>query len=57
MRELGVYDTLVGKSQMIKLATQVVKMLLKIDDVIAKGEKQLSEQEMMRQAIMQSGGM
>jgi len=36
MKELNVYDTLHGKTQMFKLATQVVKMVLKIDDVIAQ---------------------
>jgi T-complex protein 1 subunit epsilon len=40
MQKLSVYDTLAGKSQMFKLATQVCKLILKIDDVIAKGEEQ-----------------
>jgi len=35
MKVLNVYDTLAGKTQMFTLATQVVKMVLKIDDVIA----------------------
>ena len=34
MTEQGVFETLVGKQQQILLATQVVKMILKIDDVI-----------------------
>lgn len=34
MKELGVFETLVGKQEQISLATQVVKMILKIDDVI-----------------------
>lgn len=37
MRELGVFETLIGKQQQIQLATQVVKMILKIDDVISMG--------------------
>jgi len=38
MREQGVYDALIAKQQQFLLATQVVKMILKIDDVIASGE-------------------
>merc|ERR1711976_566150 len=34
MKEQGVYETLIGKQQQIKLATQMAKMILKIDDVI-----------------------
>jgi len=34
MKEQGVFDTLSGKKQQFLLATQVVKMILKIDDVI-----------------------
>ena len=34
MKDLGVFETLVGKQEQINLATQVVKMILKIDDVI-----------------------
>ena len=30
----NVFETLIGKQQQILLATQVVKMILKIDDVI-----------------------
>lgn len=37
MKEIGVFETLVGKQEQISLATQVVKMILKIDDVIIKG--------------------
>lgn len=37
MKELGVFETLVGKQQQVQLATQVVKMILKIDDVITMG--------------------
>ena len=37
MKELGVFETLVGKQQQLQLATQVVKMILKIDDVISMG--------------------
>ncbi|XP_054785488.1 T-complex protein 1 subunit epsilon isoform X1 [Prosopis cineraria] len=35
MREQNVFETLTGKQQQILLATQVVKMILKIDDVIS----------------------
>eukprot|EP00241_Pyramimonas_parkeae_P002611 CAMPEP_0114244756 /NCGR_PEP_ID=MMETSP0058-20121206/11515_1 /TAXON_ID=36894 /ORGANISM="Pyramimonas parkeae, CCMP726" /LENGTH=522 /DNA_ID=CAMNT_0001357729 /DNA_START=105 /DNA_END=1673 /DNA_ORIENTATION=+ len=35
MCEQGVFETLIGKKQQILLATQVVKMILKIDDVIS----------------------
>ena len=34
MVEQNVFETLIGKQQQILLATQVVKMILKIDDVI-----------------------
>jgi len=40
MRETGVFETLIGKQQQISLATQVVKMILKIDDVISPGQYQ-----------------
>src|SRR5690606_20316921 len=33
MREQHVFETLIGKQQQFQLATQVVKMILKIDDV------------------------
>ena len=35
MREQMVYETLIGKQQQLLLATQLVKMILKIDDVIS----------------------
>jgi len=38
MRDQGVYDSLIAKVQQFRLATQVVKMILKIDDVIKSGE-------------------
>jgi T-complex protein 1 subunit epsilon len=38
MREQDVFETLIGKQQQILLATQVVKMILKIDDVIMPSE-------------------
>jgi T-complex protein 1 subunit epsilon len=38
MRELLVFETLIGKQQQLMLATQLVKMVLKIDDVIARDE-------------------
>ena len=34
MKEQKVFETLKGKQQQLLLATQVVKMILKIDDVI-----------------------
>jgi T-complex protein 1 subunit epsilon len=37
MRDHLVFETLIGKQQQIQLATQVVKMILKIDDVIVGG--------------------
>eukprot|EP00537_Pseudo-nitzschia_pungens_P001715 CAMPEP_0172368046 /NCGR_PEP_ID=MMETSP1060-20121228/24879_1 /TAXON_ID=37318 /ORGANISM="Pseudo-nitzschia pungens, Strain cf. cingulata" /LENGTH=553 /DNA_ID=CAMNT_0013092501 /DNA_START=152 /DNA_END=1816 /DNA_ORIENTATION=+ len=37
MKELGVFETLIGKQQQMQLAAQVVKMILKIDDVISHG--------------------
>ena len=37
MKEHLVYETLIGKQQQLQLATQVVKMILKIDDVIMHG--------------------
>jgi T-complex protein 1 subunit epsilon len=39
MRESGVFETLIGKQQQIQLAAQVVKMILKIDDVISMGQQ------------------
>jgi len=38
MQEQNVFETLIGKRQQIFLATQVVKMILKIDDVITPSE-------------------
>lgn len=38
MQEQNVFETLIGKQQQILLATQVVKMILKIDDVITPSE-------------------
>mmetsp|Transcript_22854 Transcript_22854/g.38129 ORF Transcript_22854/g.38129 Transcript_22854/m.38129 type:complete len:343 (+) Transcript_22854:829-1857(+) len=37
MRDHLVFETLIGKQQQLQLATQVVKMILKIDDVIMYG--------------------
>lgn len=34
MKDQKIYETLSSKKQQIQLATQVVKMILKIDDVI-----------------------
>lgn len=38
MRVQGVFETLIGKQQQLSLATQVVRMILKIDDVIQPGQ-------------------
>ena len=40
MKEIGVFETLIGKQQQMQLAAQVVKMILKIDDVISGGQYQ-----------------
>lgn len=40
MKEQGIFETLIGKQQQLLLATQVVKMILKIDDVIMMGNYQ-----------------
>merc|ERR1719352_2282141 len=40
MKEQKVFETLIGKQQQMLLATQVVRMILKIDDVIMPGEVQ-----------------
>ncbi|KAL3942610.1 MAG: hypothetical protein SGARI_000213 [Bacillariaceae sp.] len=40
MKKLGVFETLIGKQQQMQLAAQVVKMILKIDDVISVGQHQ-----------------
>lgn len=38
MRDSKVFETYLSKKQQIQLATQVVKMILKIDDTIAPDE-------------------
>jgi len=38
MRKQNVFETLVGKQQQLQLATQLVKMVLKIDDIISPTE-------------------
>lgn len=40
MKEQLVFDPLISKQQQILLATQVVRMILKIDDIIKSGEAQ-----------------
>ena len=37
MKEQFCFETLKGKMQQLQLATQVCKMILKIDDVILQG--------------------
>lgn len=39
MKEQKVFETLIGKQQQLSLATQVVRMILKIDDVIKPGQE------------------
>ena len=38
MKEAKVYESYLSKRQQFQLATQVVKMILKIDDVISPDE-------------------
>jgi T-complex protein 1 subunit epsilon len=38
MRDQKVFETLIGKQQQMLLATQVVKLILKIDDVRSSAE-------------------
>ena len=38
MSKQGVFETLIGKQQQLQLATQLVKMVLKIDDIIGMAE-------------------
>lgn len=38
MREQNVFETLIGKQQQMLLATQLVKMILKIDDIISPAD-------------------
>ena len=40
MKKIGVFESLIGKQQQLQLAAQVVKMILKIDDVISMGQYQ-----------------
>jgi T-complex protein 1 subunit epsilon len=40
MKQQGVYETLAGKMSQFRLATQVVKMILKVDDVIVQKSEQ-----------------
>jgi T-complex protein 1 subunit epsilon len=40
MKEQGVFETLIGKMQQLQLATQVVKLILKISDVITPTDYQ-----------------
>jgi T-complex protein 1 subunit epsilon len=39
MKQQGVFDTLIGKQQQFLLATQMTKMLLKVDDVINNSQE------------------
>jgi len=38
MRKIEVFETLASKKQQLQLASQVIKMILKIDDVIEANE-------------------
>ena len=40
MKVNGVFETMIGKQQQVLLATQVVRMILKIDDLIKEGGEQ-----------------
>lgn len=40
MKQQHVIETLIGKKQQISLATQVVRMILKIDDIRRPGESE-----------------
>ncbi|KAH7821369.1 chaperonin containing TCP1, group II (cytosolic) [Monocercomonoides exilis] len=40
MKKNNVFETMIGKKQQILLATQVVRMILKIDDLIKEGSSQ-----------------
>lgn len=40
MKKLLVFETLIGKQQQLRLATQVVKMIMKIDDVISSRQQE-----------------
>ena len=44
MREQYVFDPLVSKRSQLYLATQLVKMVLKIDDVVTAGQQQQQQQ-------------
>lgn len=39
MRDRHVFETLIGKQQQFYLATQLVRMILKIDDVIRPADE------------------
>ena len=43
MKEQHVIETLIAKRQQIQLATQVVKMILKIDDIRAPDDRLMGE--------------
>ena len=43
MKEQHVIETLIAKRQQINLATQVVKMILKIDDIRAPDDRMMGE--------------
>lgn len=40
MKQQHVIETLIGKKQQISLATQMVRMILKIDDIRKPGESE-----------------
>lgn len=51
MEDINVFETLLSKKQQLSLATQVVKMILKIDDVIERDEVAMMQQQMMAQQM------
>lgn len=53
MEDINVFETLLSKKQQLSLATQVVKMILKIDDVIERDEIAMMQQAYAQQAMQQ----
>ncbi|KAE9454170.1 hypothetical protein C3L33_13921, partial [Rhododendron williamsianum] len=51
MREQTIFETLIGKQQQILLATQVVKMILKIDNVISPSEHRYTSESLISKSF------
>ena len=45
MEDINIFETLLSKKQQFQLATQVVKMILKIDDVVETDEMAMMAQQ------------